>query len=167
LTPPTAPSRRRHPAAHLNYLDARARQLIDLLYYLVEAVATELLERSTLSRVAVHRVIRGAVLDRAKDDPPGRVHVKHVQIKNPDGTVDQVTVAPRRRDARHRASAAGGSVVANDQSTLFSARRKEIDCRCWASIATDRKQRGGRVEELGFLPLPSPFRGIECARSRS
>jgi hypothetical protein len=52
--------------AFIRYLEAVGKALIDVHWYLVEALAAALLERETLSGVQVHRVIRAAI---AEADP--------------------------------------------------------------------------------------------------
>jgi hypothetical protein len=49
--------------AYVRYLEAVTKYLLDLHWYLVEAVAAALLERETLSGVQIHRTIRAAIVE--------------------------------------------------------------------------------------------------------
>lgn len=67
-------------AALLDYLDARAADLVELHWFLIETLASELAARRTLSGPAVYRLLRATVLEQpeadeqglAPDDPPER-----------------------------------------------------------------------------------------------
>ncbi len=52
--------------AYLDFLGARAQELIDVLWYLVDSLAAELLERRTLSGVETHRTLRRAIREHGE-----------------------------------------------------------------------------------------------------
>lgn len=81
-------------SAYIGYLEALARGTVETLWYLVEALAAELLLRETLSGAAVHRLLWEVVRREASVLWPDLFEPGTITVQR-DGETSDLTLAPK------------------------------------------------------------------------